>query len=367
MRLRHFAAIACAFVLAGCSSQTGDVEVPAPTSGIVQSDSLDGALKSAKIDSSGNTFRIRFNLKLDDGRTADTEISLSLQSLLRYPARGMFLVPGSIAPLEIYDNNVAGFDAGDILAHDGFFVATVNLPGVGSSSGPSNGSAVTAAFLGDFYLRALKAVNNLLPIVGKWDVYGEEGTGGNAILQLAEHPEIVRTASSGAQIYHVLTPLGAAEVLGPDQLALLNSFPSGYFSVPPPLYGAFLQFSTTAFQTAACGGVGCPGPSGFLYQYQPYPEGIFYEAIADFPTTGYIIRANGAKVPGFFQQGAGDFLAAAPDDVNALVSDYGSVGGGTATGNVCSGGFHFVRTDSGSGNGATSCFWTHEFAFLDSH
>ncbi len=352
-----------------CSSSADIVPVPsADNNSITRTESLSAALDGAKADGS-KTFRVRFNLPLGDGRVADTEVSVSLKSLLRFPQRGVFLVPGSVGPLEFYDSNVSGFDAGDILAQAGYFAVTSNLPGVGSSSGPTNGADANATYLGDFYLRTLKALKIVLPLIDKWDVYGEEGTGGNTTLLLAQHSEIVRTASGGAQIYHVLTPFGLGALTSPQQIALLDSAPNGYFSPPPQLYALFFSTATTEFQTAACGGVGCPGPSGFLLTDGPYPTGIFFDAVTAFGQggSGYIVRADGAKVPGFFQQGANDFLAAAPDDVTALVGDYGSTGGGHATSAVCSTGFHFVRTDAGSGNGSTSCFWSNELAFLSTH
>lgn len=319
-------------------------------------------------DGSNPTFRVRFNLPLGDGRVADTELSFSVASLLRFPARGAYLVPGSIGPLEFYDSGVPGFDAGDILAQAGFFVATSDLPGDGHSSGPANGRDANAAFLGDFYLRVVRALA-ATELIRRWDVYGEEGTGGNVTLLLAQHPDVVRTASGGAQIYHVLTPIGQGALLSPQQLAFLNAFPNGYLFPPPQLYAPFFFAATPEFQAAACGGVGCPGPGGFLLTDGPYPSGIFFDAIAAFGPggSGYVVNASGAAVPGFFQQGANDFLALAPDDVNALVSDYGSTGGGHATANVCAGGFHFIRTDAGSGNGPTSCFWAGEIAFLNAH
>jgi hypothetical protein len=326
--------------------------------------SMDEALRLPDTGPGPAIFRIRFDLPLDGGRIADTELTFTVPALVR--GRAVYLVPGSIGPLEFYDSDVPGFDAGEILAQAGYVAATSNLPGVGRSSGPANGRDVDAAFLGDFYLRALEALTWVTP---RWHVYGEEGTGGNAVLLLARHPEIVRSASGGAQVYKILTPIGAAALLGPQQLAFLDAFPNGYLFPPPALYTPFFASSTPAFQTAACGGVGCPGPGGFLLTDAPYPSGIFFDAIAAFSPggTGVVVDASPAVVPGFFQQGQFDFLAASPQDSGQLAADYGTTGGGHATSAIDAGGFHFVRTDAATGDGATSPFWVNELAFLESN
>ena len=345
---------------------------------VIRSDSMAHALGRSEVlgalachcvpaDLAATVFRVRFNLPLDDGRVADTEISFSVASLLRREHRGVFMVPGSIGPLEFYDSGVDGFDAGVILAQAGFIAATSDLPGDGASSGPPNGRTVDAAFLGDFYLRTVHALTTLG--IRRWDVYGEEGTGGNTILLLAQHPDVVRTASSGANIYQILTPAGEAALLSPQQLGFLDSFPNGYLFPPGFLYAPFFQFSTPEFQTAACGGVGCPGPGGFLLTDGPYPSGIFFDAITAFSPggPGIVVDPAAAAVPGFIEQGQFDFFAVSPDDSNALVARYGVTGGGHATNVICANGFHFVRTDAGSGDGPGSCFWTNELAFLNAH
>lgn len=297
-----------------------------------------------------------------------TEAVYEVGARLRPNRRVMMMVPGTLANGAGYYDVApgTGYDAAEVLAHAGFIVALVDLPGTGESYRPEDGRVTRFEPTSAAVRRAALAyrIRFLVPTV---DIYGETGVGTNVALLLAREPW-VRTVTISAAFYREFGP-ASGQLFDPAFHAVLDSLPTGYLPQDPNLISFFFGAADpSVFPLALAATVG-PAPqsipTGAFYEIaeRPFfvdPAGVFGPVfVLDTP----LVDAGPARAPALIVQGSPDPVGSEAGSAELRIS-YGSTGGGDATLVTLPGASHLMRFDSGISDGPTSPFWSTVLAFL---
>jgi pimeloyl-ACP methyl ester carboxylesterase len=285
------------------------------------------------------------------GQKVHVQETYSSAALQRFPRRGVLLLPGPVVNAAWFNMPVEGFDAGAILAREGYFAFAMDLPGEGGSEGPADGRDTTLAYDLDVSEVVIDRLR-LRRLIPRLDVYGEGSSGGSLALLLGGEPLRVRSIACSAMLYVAPTPLAEAAVLSPEYRAFLDAMTPAfgyYLPTPPEAYAPFVAAAGADVQA-------------YTAASQPglYPTGTMYELLDE--GLPLVDPADG-RVPGLFIWGAHDFVAE-PGDVAALAADYGSIGGGEGQYVELADGGHVSRVEQATGAGAGSPFWSALLSFL---
>jgi pimeloyl-ACP methyl ester carboxylesterase len=284
-------------------------------------------------------YRIAHDVDVAPDRTIHATESFTLRSWLKFPHRGIMLIPGPVTNAAFYDIPVDGYDSGAILAHDGYFSWSVDLEGAGQSSFPADGRVCDTA----------RGVEDLTPVldviraerwVPKVDVLGESWGGGIASELCAQHG--TRSCVLSSMLYKQTTAFGAANFLTPQFHAFLDSLTTGYF----PTFGAFY------FQFVAASPIDV---QNYTFATQPgnYADASLY-APFDMP----FFDPTDAKAPGIVIFGDQDPTVPL-SDAQQLANEYGKHGAKLV---VLQGGGHVPRVETAS----SAAWWTSVLDFLHS-
>lgn len=262
-------------------------------------------------------------------RIAVTE-TFTLRSWLRWPRRGMVMIPAQGSNRSVYNIPVEGFDGGAIMACDGFFAFTVDPPGTGDSYQPENGLTVTY----ESEAAVLATVTNRLRamrLIPRMDAWGEE-LGGGVATHLCADRRAFRSCTVSSMLYK--TGSDFFYQVAPFFEAFLLSSPDGYFQ----------SFSDSYFNVL----MGSPPEVRDWYlatQIGRYASGLYRQDFDRVLRGGPSYDPRNAAVPGLIIRG--EFETNNPlSDTQQLAADYGSLGGGRATFTIVPNGTHILRLDA---------------------
>lgn len=290
---------------------------------------------------------VEHDVRVGSGRYVHVTERFSLRSWLRWPRRGVLMLPGTIVQGDFYDIDVDGYRFQTDLARRGFFTFAVDYEGSGDSSYPADGSTVTHSFLVD-ESRTVLAALRALRFIPRMDVLGESN-GGAIAAELCSDRTRVRSCVMASMLYAEGTPFFNAVFLDPGFLAFIGSQPNGYLNVTPDLY----------FNIAARSS---PDVTSWILANEP---GVYATAPLLVPVTLPWFDPTHARVPGLVIQGTEDDIATQPDN-EALVLAYGSAprAGGHATLVRITGGGHVPRVEPSP---IHDQYQDAVFEFLDPH
>lgn len=249
-----------------------------------------------------HVFTLIHDVPFGDGRTLRVYEHFTLDSWFRWPHRAVLMASSFFA--SGWNIPVDGYNAGEILAREGFFAFSVDLVGYGDSFKPENGNDATFELQLEALRTAIRYIR-FFRLVPRVDILGE-GYGSSLATQLADDPGRVRSVALTDNLYRV-------QIGGPNDDPVFREFllndPDGYVFIPPEVVSLFLVDSPpeVADYFAAT-------QSGFL------PVASFTVAF-ELP----FYDPSVAKVPGLVLQAEND-LVSPPSDAADLAADYGTDG-----------------------------------------
>lgn len=335
--------------VAGCG---GDVpgDVGEAEAAIIESEPLPGHLTrvlSGDCDPPelDEVVTLEHDLRLGSGRRVHVTERFTPRAWLRWPHRGVLLLPGTVVTGSFYELDVDGYRFASDLAREGLFTFAIDYEGSGASSYPADGSTVSHDYLVDEARRVL-ATLRLLRGIPRMDVLGESN-GGAIAAELCADRRRTRSCVLSSMIFTEGTPFFYGVFQDPGFLAFLSSQPDNYLAVGPELY--FNIVSRTS-----------PDVAGAILATQP---GVYATApllaAANIPW----FDPTAARVPGLVIQGTEDNIGTQADS-DLLAAAYGSApgAGGTATVVRIEGGGHIPRIEPAP---VSDAFRDAVLAFLD--
>lgn len=271
---------------------------------------------------------LEHEVRVGRGRHVHVTERFTLRGLLRWPHRGVLMLPGTVVTGSFYELDVDGYRFASDLAREGYFTFAIDAEGSGLSSYPSDGASVTHDFLvaeAQTVLRALRA----LRLIRRMDVLGESN-GGSVAAELCADARRTRSCVLSSMIYAEGTPFFEAVFLDPGFIGFLSSQPDNYIDAGPELYFNIAARTTPEVQAA-------------IFATQP---GLYATAPLLVATTLPWFDPTMARVPALLIQGTEDNIATQAD-ADALVADYGSApgAGGHATLVRIAGAGHLPRVE----------------------
>jgi pimeloyl-ACP methyl ester carboxylesterase len=272
---------------------------------------LSGDCDPAELD---RVITLEHDVRVGRGRRVHVTERFTPRAWLRWPRRGVLLLPGPVVEGSFYELDVDGYRFASDLAAEGLFTFTIDYEGSGASTYPSSGSTVTHDYLVDEARRVLAALR-LSRGIPRMDVLGESN-GGAIAAELCADRRRVRSCVLASMLYVEGTPFFTAVFQDPGFLAFLASQPDGYLAVGPELY-----FNVVARSS--------PDVTAAILATQP---GVYAVAPLLEPATLPFFDPTAARVPGLILMGTEDDIATQADG-DLLAADYGSApgAGGTAT------------------------------------
>lgn len=318
--------------LAGCGG-----EVPGEASGgeaaLVEASpfppellrALDGDCAADELD---RVITLEHDVRLGPGRHVHVTERFTPRAWLRWPHRGVLLLPGTVVNGSFYELDVDGYRFASDLAREGLFTFAMDYEGTGASSYPADGSTTSHDYLVDAARRVLRMLR-MLRGIPRMDVLGESN-GGAIAAELCADLRRVRSCVLASVLYTEGTPFFTAVFQDPGFLAFLSSQPDDYLSVGPELY--FNIVSRTS-----------PEVTGAILLTQP---GVYSTAPLLVAASLPWFDPTAARVPGLIIQGTEDNIATQAD-ADVLAADYGSApgAGGAATVVRITGGGHIPRIE----------------------
>lgn len=258
--------------------------------------------------------------------------------------RAIVLLPGPVTKGSFFNIDVPGYDAGRILAAEGFSAFAADFEGSGASYYPADGLEVTT----DSQVEAIRAVINYVRWrrdVNKVDVYGESWGGGVAA-EVCSDKARVRSCVLGSMTYKTPGPAAAAQFSDPGFVAFINSQPNNYLQTAPPFYFGLVASSPTAVQD---------------WTYANQPWNYTTRPFRDFQSLPVpFFDPTQARVSTLIVRGENDPNTLASDAAQ-LVEDYGKPNTKVKLATIPGGG-HIPRIE---GEPVRSLFWKAVLKFLD--
>lgn len=274
--------------------------------------------------------RVEHRINVGNGQRIAVTETFTLRSWLRYPHRGMLMIPAQGSNRSVYNIPVEGYDGGAIMARDGYFAFTVDPPGTGDSFQPANGATVTY----ESEAATLRIVTNRLRLmrgIPRMDAWGEE-LGGGVAMHLCSDRTAFRSCTVASMLYKTGSDFFMA--VAPFFEAFIVSSPDGYFQSFPDSYFNVLVGSPTTVR------------DWYLStQIGRYASGLYRQDFDRVLRGGPSYDPRNAAVPGLILRGQFENLSPT-SDTDHLATDYGSIGGGHATVTVIPGGNHIMRLDA---------------------
>lgn len=280
-----------------------------------------------------HVIRIDHEIVVGAGRRVAVTETFTPRSLLRWPRRGIVMIPSQGANRTNFNAPFAGYDGGEIMARAGFFAFAVDPEGSGDSTYPADGFSVTYESE-SASLHEVAARLATMRQIERLDVLGEE-VGGGVAAHLCADATLFRSCTLAWMIYRDGSDFFDAIVGGPGFQQFIASSPGGYFTTFSELYFNVLAGASpelAAWFLATQNGTYAAGP------YAQDFERLFAGGGSYDPTR--------AAVPGLVIMGELDPNPAAGDTA-ALAAAYGAAtGAGPATIAVIPGGTHIARLDA---------------------
>jgi pimeloyl-ACP methyl ester carboxylesterase len=179
-------------------------------------------------------FTIEHQVPVGNGRKIHVTETFSLRAWLRFPHRGLLMLPGPLTKGDFYNIDVDGYRGRDLIASRGFFAFTADFEGTGLSTFPADGRSPSQ----DLQVQAMKSVvaqMNAIRLIPKMDVLGESWGGGVAAEVCADRVR-VKSCTLGSMLYRTPTDFANMTFRSPAFRALLDTFADGYFPTPPEIY-----------------------------------------------------------------------------------------------------------------------------------
>lgn len=178
-----------------------------------------------------------------DGVSLHVIEKLTPRSVLRFPHRGMLMLPGTLVTNEMYDMDIEAapdLNALEQMAREGYFAYAVTYEGYGESTLPEDGSTVTA-----------ESSLDQMGIVVEWirkkrhvprvDLLGASFGSSMAVALGGTQSPIDRHHVGRlvlqAMVYKSVTPLFEQVFFSPEVQAALENAPNGYVQTVPEMYG----------------------------------------------------------------------------------------------------------------------------------
>lgn len=276
-------------------------------------------------------------ITLDDATVVHVTEHFTLSSWLRQVRRGAVFLSGSVFKGNHWSIPVEGYDATRMFAEKGVFAFTVDHLGVGQTSAPEDGSAITLEANVKMVQGAIEVLRQARGI-SRFDVVGA-GYGGGVAAHLAADDKLIRSCVLTAMLY---IDLAGGPLADDNFIDFLQNAVDGYIFFPPE---AYLPVTGSAL----------PEVRQYVLETQPgiYPVHNFLVA-TDLP----FFDPGVARVPGLVIYGSEDTVGGPADPV-ALATDYGEDGAELV---ILEGGSHAARMDPPE---IAAEFWRVIFDFLD--
>lgn len=260
-------------------------------------------------------YELHHFLRVGPDRRVHVVETFTVRSFMRWPYRGVLMLPGTLSLASFYNLDVEGYRFQDTLAREGYFAFAIDYEGSGSSTYPANGYDVTHDYLVESSRRVLQQLR-LLRLVPRMDVFGESN-GGSIAAELCDDRRSARSCVMASMLYDEGTDFFNAVFLDPAFIGFLMNQPEGYLQAGPEMYfniAARMSPEVAAEALATQPGRFAAGPTVAPVDGLPWFD----------PTR--------AQVPGLIIQGTEDNVATQADN-DTLAAVYGSApnGGGVAT------------------------------------
>lgn len=287
------------------------------------------------------------DVELQDGTVLHVREAFTPRSVLRFPRRGLLMLPGTLVTNELYDAQVPGAEDASALARaaqQGYFAFAVTYEGYPGSSLPADGASVDADRLLDTTGELLERLRWERGIP-RMDILGTS-IGSSLAIALGGQDSPISRHHVGrivltALVYQEVTPLFEQVFFSPEVQALLESAPDGYVQTVADFYGLILLAADPSL--AAWGFESFPD----VYATGPTLEGF------ELP----VFAAERGRAPALQWWGSADPITPFAD-VEAFQGTYGGpVGVSTLDG---AGHAPFL-----AGPEQRDDFWEGSFAFLD--
>jgi len=253
-------------------------------------------------------FTLDHFVPVGQGRKIHLTETFSVRSLLRWPHRAMVMIPSSGSNNEFFNPPFEGYNGREIMARRGFFSFSADTEGMGESTFPADGFAVTYDRETEVFRTVLNYVR-LVRLVPRVDVLGES-LGGGIALQLCASATLTRSCTASSMIYRTGTDFFNAVFGSPEFRAFLLSSPNGYLTTNADTY-----FNIVAGAT--------PEIADWVRTTQPGPYAVG-QFIEDFNLPSY--DPTHAAVPGLIIRGEFDQNVPLSDSIE-LANAYGSATG----------------------------------------
>jgi pimeloyl-ACP methyl ester carboxylesterase len=250
-------------------------------------------------------FTIEHQVSVGNGRKIHVTETFSLRAWLRFPHRGLLMLPGPLTKGDFYQIDVDGYRGRDIIASRGFFAFTADFEGTGLSTFPADGRSPVQ----DREIQAMKSVIlqlEAIRLIPRMDVLGESWGGGVAAELCADRAR-VKSCTLASMLYRTPSDFANMTFRSPAFRAFLDTLPDGYLPTTPDIYFPIVGNSPPAVQAWTLANQ--PG----LYTTVPLYD-VFDLPFFD-PTV--------ARVPGRVIQGELDPNQSL-DDARDLANDYDS-------------------------------------------
>ncbi len=317
-----------------------DVADPAPV--LLASPEIAGALAAHGERLSflpDRVYHLEHQVPIGGGRHLKIDEYFTLEAWHRWPRRAALMLGGPVTRGSYWSIPAPGYDGTAMAAERGFFAFTVDYLGVGDSTRPADGNAITFEDQVEA-LRHLLRYIRFFRSVPQVDVIAES-IGGAMATQLAADTDRVRRCTITTVLYKTLAH---QLIVSPEWTAFLDAFPDGYTQNPPESYDPFLAASPNEELRR------------YTYESQPgaYPAAPFRWLAQGLP----YFDPGAARAPGLVLVGKNDFVPG-PDDPRELAAAYGAGGAELI---VLDSAGHVPRLES---EGNAGQYWSEVWKFLD--
>jgi pimeloyl-ACP methyl ester carboxylesterase len=285
-------------------------------------------------------FTLEHQVSVGGGRKIHVTETFSLRAWLRFPHRGMLMLPGPLTKGDFFQIDVDGYRGRDIIASRGFFAFTADFEGTGLSTFPADGRSPSQ----DREVQAMKSVIaqlDAIRLIPKMDVLGESWGGGVAAELCADRAH-VKSCTLASMLYKTPSDFANMTFRSPAFRAFLDTLPDGYFPTTPEVYFPITGNSPPAVQAWTAANE--PGRYTTVPLYEVFDLPFFDPTIA--------------RVPGRIIQGEFDPNQSL-DDVRELARDYDRHGAQLV---VISGGTHIPRIEPAP---RSTQYWNAVTEFVD--
>jgi pimeloyl-ACP methyl ester carboxylesterase len=179
-------------------------------------------------------FTIEHNVPVGSDAQVHVTETFTLRAWLRFPHRGLLMLPGPLVKGDFYNIDVDGYRGRDLIAQRGFFALTVDFIGTGGSTFPVQGRDATQ----DVQIAAMRAVINRFAatrLIPKMDVLGESWGGGVGAEICADRTR-VKSCIMASMLYKTPSDFANQTFRSPAFRAFLDSLTDGYLTTFPDIY-----------------------------------------------------------------------------------------------------------------------------------